>query len=138
MNKKPIADPELCNAKVLVIEDDPVMQAFVENALHELQIGTIRICGDGFSALKLLASFNPTVILTDIHMKPIDGFEFVRKLHSEMNPIRRNIPVIFMSADSSPETLKSALPLGAVGYIVKPPCVETLRAKILHAIHGHK
>jgi two-component system chemotaxis response regulator CheY len=138
MTTKPTADPELCNAKVLVIEDDPVMQAFVENALHNLQIRTIRICGDGFSALKILASFTPTVILTDIHMKPIDGFEFVRKLHAEMNPIRRTIPVIFMSADSSPETLKNALPLGASGYIVKPPCLEILRTKMLQAIHGHK
>lgn len=138
MNGKPMADPEIRNAKVMVIEDDPVMRELVENILHELHIRSVRVCADGFSALKQLASYSPTVILTDIHMKPIDGFEFVRKLHAEMNPIRREIPVIFMSSDSSPETLKSAIPLGASGYIVKPPCPETLRAKILQALHGHK
>ena len=137
MNSKPLAEPELRNAKVMVIDDDPVMLEFVESALHELQIRSVRLCADGFSALKQLANFAPTVILTDIHMKPIDGFEFVRKLHAEMNPIRREIPVIFMSSDSSPETLKSALPLGACGYIVKPPCVETLRTKISQALQCH-
>ena len=123
---------------MLVVEDDPVMGEFIENALKDLHVQTIRICADGYSALKVLASFTPTVILTDIHMKPFDGFEFVRQLHANLNPIRRQIPVIFMSSDSSPETLKSALGLGACGFIVKPPCLETLRMKMVQAMHHHQ
>jgi len=129
---------DLRNVKVLVVDDDPITRELVETALTGLHLLSVRCCPDGFSALKLLASFSPTVILTDIHMKPIDGFEFVRKLHSDMNPVRRQIPVIFMSADSSAETLKSALPLGASGYIVKPPSAEMLRLKITQAILSHK
>jgi two-component system chemotaxis response regulator CheY len=138
MTPTALACSDLRNVKVLVVDDDPITREFVESTLVGLHVLSVRSCADGFSALKILASFSPSVILTDIHMKPIDGFEFVRKLHSEMNPVRRQIPVIFMSSDSSADTLKSALPLGASGYIVKPPSAEMLRLKIAQAIHSHK
>ena len=128
---------DLRNIQVLVIDDDPIIREFLESTLKNLHVQAIRSCADGFDALKVMASFSPSVILTDIHMKPIDGFEFVRRLRADINPVRRDIPVIFLSSDSSPDTLKSALPLHASGYIVKPPCAETLRAKLVHAMHPH-
>jgi len=120
-----------------VVDDDPVMRDFVESLLKSLHVRDVRVCADGYSALKLLPSFTPSVIVTDIHMKPIGGIEFVRQLRANLNPVRRAIPVVFMSSDSSPETLKSALPLGACGYIVKPPCLETLCLKIVQALHSN-
>lgn len=138
MNSTTTPNFDLRNAKVLVVDDDPVMRDYMETALKNMHVQAFRVCADGFSALKVLASFSPTVILTDIHMKPIDGFMFVRQLHSDINPVRRAVPVIFMSSDSSPETLRNALPLGVSGFIVKPPCPDILRAKMLAAIQGHK
>ena len=129
---------DLRNIKVLVVDDDPIIRKFLEMTLNDLHVHSIRSCADGFSALKAMAGYAPSVILTDIHMKPINGFEFVRRLRADINPFRRDIPVIFLSSDSSPETLKGALPLHASGYIVKPPCAETLRAKLVQAMHPHK
>ena len=86
------------------------------------------------AAGNLLAKFKPDLILTDVHMQPMGGLEFVKKLRSASNPMVKNIKVIFMSADASAETIGEALPLGIVGYIVKPPRLEALRAKMEQAL----
>lgn len=122
-------------AKILVIDDDPVISRFVVRTLERLGLQVVEVCHDVNSAVQLMASFIPDVILTDIHMKPIGGLEFVQRLRSHTNANIQKIPVIFMSADSSRETLKSALPLGSVGYILKPPRLEVLKTKLEQALN---
>lgn len=123
------------DAKILVVDDDPVISRFVIRTLERLGVQGVEVCHDVNAAVQLMATFLPDVILTDIHMKPIGGLEFVQRLRSHTNPNLQQIPVIFMSADSSRETLKSALPLGVVGYIVKPPRLEVLKSKLEQALN---
>jgi CheY-like chemotaxis protein len=117
-------------ARILVVDDDAVMRTFVVNALRRMGIQTIETANDGASALKILEVFQPDVVLTDIHMEPIDGLEFVNIIRKHPNAALRKTRVIFMSADASSSTLQEALPLGTFGYIVKPPRPETLQAKL--------
>jgi CheY-like chemotaxis protein len=117
-------------ARILVVDDDAVMRTFVVNSLRRVGIQTLETCADGISALALVESFKPDLVLTDIHMDPMDGFDFVRQLREHKNFALRKTKVIFMSADASSGTLETALPLGTFGYIVKPPRPETLLAKI--------
>ncbi|MBB1076180.1 response regulator [Rhodoferax sp. 4810] len=121
---------DILNARILIVEDDAVMRKFVASALARMGIQEVKECADGASALQLMGSFWPDVVLTDIHMEPMGGIEFVRRLREHFALEFRQTRVIFMSADSSRETLKEALPLGTFGYIVKPPKLEVLRAKI--------
>ncbi|OYU41854.1 MAG: hypothetical protein CFE44_27370 [Burkholderiales bacterium PBB4] len=58
------------------------------------------------------------------------GIEFVRALRGASDNRVSNTKVIFLSADSSAATVGEALPLGVVGYIVKPPSLAALTAKI--------
>jgi DNA-binding response OmpR family regulator len=60
----------------------------------------------------------------------MDGLAFVRQLRAHNNALVKNMKVIFMSADASTATLEHAMPLGTYGYIVKPPNLNTLKAKI--------
>lgn len=120
---------KLSFARIMVVEDDSVMRSFVVNSLRRMGIQTIETCADGESALAQLEVFKPDLILTDIHMEPMDGLEFVRKLRLFPSSLR-NTRVIFMSSDASSGTLAEALPLGTLGYIVKPPRLETLQAKL--------
>ncbi len=117
-------------AKVLVVDDDEVMRTFVVNSLRRLGIQSIETATDGVSAMRTMASFKPNLVLTDIHMKPMDGLEFVQRLRDHANPLINEMKVIFMSADASSATLQEAMPLGTFGYIVKPPRLDTLKAKI--------
>ena len=117
-------------AKVLVVDDDEVMRTFVVNSLRRLGIQSIETATDGVSAMRTMASFKPNLVLTDIHMKPMDGLEFVQRLRDHTNPLINEMKVIFMSADASSATLQEAMPLGTFGYIVKPPRLDTLKTKI--------
>lgn len=126
----------LDSTKVLVVEDDAVMTSFVLKTLARLSIENVEVCVDGTSALKLVNTFQPDVILTDVHMKPVNGIEFVQNLRGHANAKLRTTPVIFMSADSSRETLGNTMAVDSVAYIVKPPRLETLRAKLEQALQG--
>ena len=118
----------------MVVEDDAVMRTYVVNALRRMGIQTIETCTDGASALDSIPNFKPDLVLTDIHMDPMNGIDFVRLLRQHPNADLRKTRVIFMSADASSGTLAEALPLGTFGYIVKPPRPETLQAKIEFAL----
>jgi two-component system chemotaxis response regulator CheY len=67
-------------------------------------------------------------------MEPLDGIEFVERLRALRDPVAKKIPVIFMTVDASPATLRSALPLGISGFIVKPPRLNDLQIKIAAAL----
>ncbi len=88
-------------ARILVVDDEPVMLKYVTDSLRRLGIQAIETCSDGKNALQTMASFKPDLVLTDIHMKPMGGLEFVRLLRSASNAAMANTKVIFMSADAS-------------------------------------
>ena len=125
---------KLDEAKVLVVEDDPVMTSYVVSMLRRMGVSQVMEARDGATGLAMAASKVPDVILSDIHMAPMDGFEFVRNLRKHPVIELRKIPVLIMSADSSTDKLNQSVPLGIVGYIVKPPNVSTLKTKIEHAL----
>jgi two-component system chemotaxis response regulator CheY len=68
-------------------------------------------------------------------MEPMDGIEFIKKLRALPNPYFAHVPVILKTADTTKETLTEALPLGINGYMIKPPTLEAVRAKIKAAIN---
>lgn len=117
-------------ARILVVDDDEVMRTFVVNSLRRLGLQSIETATDGVSAMRAMVTFKPDLVLTDIHMQPMDGLEFVRQLRAHNHSLVKNMKVIFMSADASTATLEDAMPLGTYGYIVKPPRLDTLKVKI--------
>lgn len=121
-------------ARILVVDDDVVMRTFVVNSLRRLGLQQVETATDGGSALRAIVSFKPDLVLTDIHMQPMNGLDFVRQLRAHKNPLVKNMKVIFMSADASTATLEDAMPLGTHGYIVKPPNLNSLKAKIEMAL----
>lgn len=124
------------NIKVLVVEDDTVMSSYVVKTLTRLNVKDVELCVDGDSAMKVIGTFMPDVILTDVHMYPVNGIEFAQKLRAHANSKLRSTPIIFMSADSSRETLGNTMAVDSVAYIVKPPRLEVLRAKLEQATQG--
>lgn len=126
----------LANAKVLVVEDDPLMRTFTVNTLNRMGVTNVQEAADGSEGLKKATSFLPDVIVTDIHMQPMNGLEFVQRLRSAPHPALGNIKVILMSADSSPGTLNSAVPLGVSAYVLKPPRLSELKNKLESALNG--
>jgi len=125
---------DIKRARVIVVEDEAVMSTYILNSLRRIGILDVYAFSDGASALREVVKLKPDLILTDVHMEPVGGIEFVRQLRSLPQNQISNTKVIFLSADSSMTTVGEAVPLGVSGYIVKPPTLNALAAKIEQAL----
>lgn len=106
---------------VALIEDDADDQFFITSALNEtaknLVINTFSNGKDFLEHIKADEKF-PDIVLTDIRMPLVSGFEVIRALRQ--NPKTKEIPVMVISTSSDDEDVQLALSLGANDYFVKP------------------
>ena len=114
-------------AKVLVVDDTPANVSLLLDALteagHELLVAE-----SGRSALALLAHNLPDLILLDVVMPGLDGFETCRRIKAL--PACRDLPVLFMTALDEPEEKVRAFAAGAVDYILKPAYPPEVLARV--------
>lgn len=127
---------DIKRARIFVVEDDKIMSTFILSNLRRLGILDLYAFEEGGIALQEVVRLKPDLIITDVHMQPVGGIEFVRELRGQADSRVANTPVIFLSADSSKSTVGEAMPLGVSGYIVKPPSLNALAAKIESALKG--
>src|SRR3954468_20029895 len=119
------------NATILVVEDDSAIRATLIDIL-ELNGYTVLTAANGPDGLVLAQRKRPDVILTDISMPGLNGFEFIAALHADERT--RPIPVIIVSASVEPERMRQGMDLGAEDYIVKPftedQILSSIRARL--------
>ena len=125
---------DIKRARIVVVEDESVMSTYILNNLRRIGILDLYSFTDGAVALREVIKLKPDLILTDVHMEPVGGIEFVRQLRSLPDARVSQIKVIFLSADSSSATVGEVLPLGVAGYLVKPPSLSALVSKIEAAL----
>ncbi len=120
---------------ILIVDDIPtnleVLMQFLEGAGYEVLVAT-----DGESAIEQVEYAPPDVILLDVMMPGIDGFETCRRL--KMNPVSREIPVIFMTALSDTVDKVHGFALGAEDYITKPLHQEEVVARVTAHLTLHR
>ncbi|OKH43105.1 hybrid sensor histidine kinase/response regulator [Calothrix sp. HK-06] len=112
---------------ILVVDDTPTNLQVLFDLLSE-QGYRVAIAKNGETALQRIQTSHPNLILLDIMMPGIDGFETCQKLKA--NPVTTDIPVIFMTALSDSIDKVKGLSLGAVDYITKPIQHEEVLARI--------
>jgi len=105
------------NKKVLVIEDNPINMKLVRTLL---QIGNYEIleAEDAETGIEMARQNHPNIILMDIQLPGIDGFEATKILKSD--PATRHIPVIALTSYAMDGDKKKAKEVGCDGYISKP------------------
>lgn len=102
---------------ILVVDDTPINIDVLSGLLRKEY--RVKVALDGEKALKIAQREPcPSMILLDIMMPGIDGYEVCRQLKN--NPLTADIPVIFISAKNRTEDQKIGFELGAVDYITKP------------------
>ena len=111
---------------VLAVDDTPENLDVVKTLLTPKFV--VKAAVNGMMALKIVEKQPPDLILLDIRMPQMDGFEVCRKLKA--NDASADIPVVFLTGESDAETEADALAAGAAGYITKPINPDALRAKI--------
>ena len=118
------------NDRILVVNDDPSIRAILAGLLRKSY--TIDTAATGESALELAAREPPAVVLLDIILPGIDGYETCRRLKSSL--FDSEVQVIMISASSSQEEQLRAFEAGADAYMVKPVDANVLRSEVqLHS-----
>jgi len=112
---------------ILVVDDVPANLGILADFLTEASFEVL-VAQDGESAIQKVNYVIPDLILLDIMMPGIDGFETYKRLKE--NPLWSQIPVIFITALSETDNVVKGLSLGAVDYIIKPFQKEEVLARI--------
>lgn len=111
---------------IVVVDDEPVNLALAENALNGNYKLTKLISGD--QLFKFLTRKKPDMILLDVQMPDMDGYEVLRRLSED--PLQKDIPVIFLTSQSDAASEKRGFRLGAKDFIRKPFDNEIMLARI--------
>jgi two-component system phosphate regulon response regulator PhoB len=104
-------------SKILVVDDEPNAREIMEQRLRDAGFTPI-LAGDGVQALELAREHAPAVIVLDVMLPGLDGFEVCRRLRSD--EAMASIPVIFLTARTEEMDRIVGLELGAEDYVTKP------------------
>ncbi len=113
-------------AKLLVVDDAPSNLAILTESLRSEF--DVRIANSGPEALRLVHETPPDLVLLDILMPDMDGYEVCRRLKAATST--RHIPVIFLTAKGNVADETLGLAIGAVDYIVKPISIPIVQARV--------
>ncbi len=126
--KGPGKRPELPSTpRVLAVDDEPGVLKMIEVALRPLAL-EIHTARNGREALDLTQRVNPSLIITDINMPVLDGFELIRHLRSRVNTMF--IPIIILSSRDTSEDKLRGFTYGTDDYITKPFEYTELQARV--------
>ena len=109
-----VLDEEL---DILFVDDDPILREFALVHLAADQT-TVKSAEDGLAALEMLESFDPDIILVDLEMPRMDGFEFLTELRK--TPKYAHTPVIVVTGREDVKAVDRAFQAGATSFVVKP------------------
>lgn len=116
-------------SKVLVVEDDLDIQKVVRMSLKVRGVQDVIVASNGEECLALAQDLKPDVILLDVMMPKLDGYETCRRL--KQDPQTSSIPVIFLTAKAQQFEMKQGLEVGGLGYLIKPFDPMTLHDEIV-------
>ena len=111
--------------RVLVVDDEENIRFLVESGLGLAGMSTMG-ANNGRAALDAVASFQPDLIVLDVMMPELDGFEVLKRLRDSGS----RIPVIFLSARDSTDDRVKGLTSGGDDYVVKPFAIAELVARV--------
>ncbi len=121
------SDNSIDKFEILIVDDTPEQ---IEMAMSVLKSGNykVRVATRGASALKLLEKQLPDLILLDIFMPEIDGFELCRIIKADES--YKNIPIIFLTSSDDEQSIKKGFETGAQDYVTKPFNPSELLARV--------
>ncbi len=133
MSLQDISQRKNCSDKntvrILIVEDEPDLAEMLEYSLRQAGFETLS-CADGFSACRLIERERPDLVLLDIMLPELDGWEVCRLLRSVPDESTATTPVIMLTALDAVEQRVRGLELGADAYVTKPYALREVVAHI--------
>jgi len=116
---------------ILTVDDSSLIRKIVSRALRNFKCRVIE-AEDGEIGLKCIEEHKPNLVILDQNMPNMDGFEMLKLVRA--NPKIKDTKVIMLTANSSPEFIRSTLLLGVRDFMVKPFEDSQLIAKVLRQV----
>lgn len=113
--------------RVLIVDDVEANRFILKNIISDMGLQPI-LAENGVQALAVCQHFLPGIVLLDIAMPEMDGYEFCEMLKKE--PDTRDIPIIFITAYDDPKDIIKGFSLGCEDYITKPFIPEVVKARV--------
>src|ERR1700724_2626643 len=112
------SDPLLQRMKILIVDDELVNVALLEEILVENEFTRFESVTDSKKALDVCKNFQPDMVLLDLMMPPPDGLAILERLRSETH--ETFLPIVILTADTNEESKRRALEAGATDFLLKP------------------
>ncbi len=110
---------KLTDARILVVDDDETNLRLLGRILSANGYNDVKLTGDGSDVFRLVSSFEPDLLLLDLHMPPPDGFAILDTLGPWIDGPGK-MPVLVLTGDDTSETKRRALSMGARDFLAKP------------------
>jgi two-component system chemotaxis response regulator CheY len=123
-----MADFDFSHLTALIIEDSDFVRRVVRRFLSEMGFQNVLEASNGMDGIAELKNA-PDVIICDIMMEPLNGFEFLKLLRKQPGR-EKALPVLFMTGSADAEDVQRAIKLGVSGYTLKPVMPDVLRKKL--------
>src|SRR5947209_6063739 len=124
-------------ANILVVDDTPDNVTLVAHFLKFAGYKNIRLLTDSSLVMDTVRTFGPDLILLDLHMPEIDGFQILKTLH-ESGFGEKSIPVLVFTADVTPQARTKALEAGASDFLTKPGDAAEILLRVRNFLHSRK
>ena len=128
----PVADPKFAGMRLLVVEDNELNMEITTTVLEEAGF-VVDQAVNGQAALEKIATAAPgqyALVLMDIQMPVMDGYEATRRIRALPDPAKAQIPIVAMTANAFAEDRENALAAGMNEHIAKPFDIHTLLWKL--------
>ena len=109
---------QLGKMKIVIIDDEPVNVALLEEILVENEYTRFESVTDSKLALEVCKNFQPDLVLLDLMMPAPDGFALLESLRADSSEIF--LPIVVLTADTNEESKRRALDAGATDFLLKP------------------
>ncbi|CAN5215297.1 hypothetical protein BH09PSE1_BH09PSE1_09600 [soil metagenome] len=119
------------SGRIFVVEDDALLRDAVDLILSDAGYA-VGFTGAGRGAVEVIAAFRPDLVLLDIRLPDVSGLDVLTALRKAGH----RYPVVMMTADSRPETVRDVMALGGDGYLVKPLEAADLVSRVQRALRA--
>jgi len=131
-----MSESALSDVNILLVDDEVFAQRFADRILKSIGIGSVTFADDAESALEILGNSETPfdLVISDIQMPGMDGYEFVRKIRFGAVPDYQAVPILMLTGQDSDKNAQNARIHKISGYIIKPPKAPELETEIKSAL----
>jgi two-component system, chemotaxis family, chemotaxis protein CheY len=120
--------------RFLVVDDFMTMRRVLCHLLHEIGFDDVDEAADGAAALERLGVVIADVVITDIEMPAMNGFDLLASIKKD--PRLKHVPVLMVTAEARKDEIVRAVQAGAAGYLVKPFSRAVLEERLRQIVPG--